>query len=121
MKAASPVFRLCVLVLLPVTAVAAAGEEQGYIGVQIKASPTGMGVLIVMPQADSPAEKAGLQANDIILKADGKAVETVSGFVEMVREIKPGATLVLVIQRGDKEMEVKVKVGKRPPDPPPSK
>ena len=58
---------------------------------------------------------AGLKADDIILKADGKKVEGLSDFVTAVRDTKPGTTMVLTIQRGDKEMEIKVKVGKKPP------
>jgi S1-C subfamily serine protease len=106
---------ICVAMLVAVCAVRASDDDEGFIGVQLKLSPTGQGLFIVQALDGSPAEMAGLKADDIILKADGKKVEGLQDFVTSVRDTKPGTTMVLTIQRGATEMEIKVKVGKKPP------
>jgi S1-C subfamily serine protease len=98
----------------------AAGEDQGYLGVQIKANPNGDGIIIVAFQADAPGEKGGLKEQDIIVEANGKKVTGVQQFVETVRDTKPGETIELKLLRGATEMELKIKVGKRPVEPPPA-
>lgn len=61
-------------------------------------------IVIVSPIKGTPAEKAGLQANDIIVSVDGTDLTGVSSS-EAVKLIKgeKGTTVTLVIQRGDAE------------------
>jgi len=87
--------------------------EPGYIGVQIKKDDGGA-VTIQMVMADSPAEKAGLKEEDVILKLNGEEVGDLPGFVQKIKDTKPGDEIKLLIKRDGKEMEVKVKVGKKP-------
>lgn len=58
-------------------------------------------VTIVSPIKDSPAEKAGLRPNDIILEVDGKSLEGLELYeaVEHIRGEK-GSEVVISIQRG---------------------
>ncbi|MGX6486015.1 S41 family peptidase, partial [Aerococcus sanguinicola] len=65
---------------------------------------------IISPIKDSPAEKAGLQANDIILEVDGKSTKGLSTeeAVKLIRGEK-GTEVELKIKRGDQEQTVKVK------------
>ena len=93
-----------------------ADDEPGYLGVQIKNAPDGDGAVIVMVFKDSPAHEAELQADDIIKKIDGKEVTNVRGFVQSIRDSKPGTKIKLTLIRNGQEKEVEVKVGKKPDD-----
>ncbi|MDP2718208.1 MAG: S41 family peptidase [Dehalococcoidia bacterium] len=60
-------------------------------------------VVIISPMPDSPAEKAGIKAGDIVVKVDGQAVDGLS-LNELVLKIRgPRNTMVTleVIHRGD--------------------
>jgi serine protease Do len=51
--------------------------------------------------ADSPAEKAGILADDIITKIDGKLVRDADGgLAKLISSYKPGQTIELTIYRG---------------------
>lgn len=90
----------------------ATAQENGYIGVQIKKGETGIEIMVV--QDDSPAAKAGLMPNDVIRKIDGKDVEDLAGFVNIIKDTKPGTKLTLGIHRAGKDLDIKITVEKRP-------
>lgn len=62
---------------------------------------------------DSPAEKAGLRKDDVILKFDGESVTSVRKLNRLVSEVAPDQTARLTISRGGSEQEVAVTIGKR--------
>lgn len=62
------------------------------------------GVLIATVTADSSAAKAGLEAGDVIIAANGKPVRRGRDLVEAMREVETGLTLGIVRDR--KEMTV---------------
>ncbi len=62
---------------------------------------------------DSPAQKAGLETGDIILKFNGEDIEDTRQFVEMVRESSPGDDASLTLIRDDHEKEIDVQIGER--------
>lgn len=82
------------------------GEVEG-IGAQVE--QTGGILFIVAPLPGSPAEKAGLQAKDQVLKADGVDL-TGKGFDEAVGKIRgpKGSSVVLHIRRAGVEFDVSV-------------
>ena len=59
---------------------------------------------------NSPAEKAGLQPGDIIVKADGKPVDRVSTLQRIVRTHQPGETIELEGLRYGKKQTFKIKL-----------
>ena len=73
------------------------------------------GVIVVDVMEDSPAQKAGLQGEDIIRQIDGKKIEDVDEFSRTMSQTKPGQELKLTILRQGKEQELPVTLGKRPP------
>jgi serine protease Do len=84
---------------------------RGRIGVQIGAvtkevaESIGLGpargALVVSVEKDGPADKAGLEAGDIIVKVDNKAVEKSGDLPRLVGGIKPGSKSTLqVFRRG---------------------
>jgi len=62
---------------------------------------------------DSPAEKAGLKKDDVILRFDGEGVTSVRKLNRLVSEVAPDQTVRLGISRGGSEQEVAVTIGKR--------
>jgi serine protease Do len=72
------------------------------------------GALIAEVAKDSPAEKAGLQRGDVILKYNGKDVDNISVVRNAVSIMKPDEVIHLQIKRQDKTMNVDVKVGAHP-------
>ncbi|MFT6590544.1 MAG: serine protease Do [Rhodoferax sp.] len=85
--------------------------SRGRIGVQIDqvskevAEAIGLGkpegALVRSVEAGSPAEKAGVEAGDIITRFDGKAVEKSSDLPRMVGGTKPGTrSTITVFRRG---------------------
>ncbi len=71
------------------------------------------GVGITEVVKDSPAEKAGIRKDDVILKFDGENVTSVRKLTRLVSEVAPDQTARLLISRGGGEQEVAVVVGKR--------
>jgi len=63
--------------------------------------PVDAGVLVVYVQPDSPAEKAGLQRNDIVVSIDGKPIEGRDEFVAAVRAKTVGDTIEVEVVRAD--------------------
>ena len=64
-----------------------------------------LGVYIQSVQNFSPAEKAGLQSGDIIIKADGKEVKTMDELNEIKNTHQIGETMTLTINRNGNEKE----------------
>lgn len=76
----------------------------GGIGAQVQKS--GNELKIIAPIADTPADKAGLKANDVIVKIDGKETKdlTLNKAVSTMRG-KVGTKVKLTIKRGDTTFE----------------
>jgi serine protease Do len=70
-----------------------------------------MGALISQLAEDGPADEAGLQAGDVIIRFDGKEIPTSSDLPHVVGLIKPGSTVPVDIVRDRKRKTIKVKVG----------
>jgi len=72
------------------------------------------GVGIAQVEKDSPAEKAGLRKDDVIVRFDGESVTSTRKLSRLVAEASPDHTVRLTISRGGAEQEVNVALGKRP-------
>jgi serine protease Do len=71
------------------------------------------GVGITQVVKDSPAEKAGLKKDDVIVRFEGDSVTSVRKLNRLVSEVAPDQTVKLGISRGGGEQEVAVTIGKR--------
>lgn len=69
------------------------------------ANPTDVPVV-----AGSPAEKAGIKENDIILKINNQELNENTSLVSLLQKYKPGDTIELTILRGSQEMKIPVKL-----------
>jgi serine protease Do len=72
------------------------------------------GVVVTVVASDSPAAKAGLRDEDVILELNGKAVEGEDSFRNKIAAIEPGKQVELKIVREGKEMLLPVTLGDRP-------
>jgi serine protease Do len=62
----------------------------------------------------SPAQRAGLQTNDIILSADGKNLTEDTSLSHIIRRKLPGESVKLRIYRGGQEHELMVQLDEQP-------
>ncbi len=69
------------------------------------------GALVVTVEKGSPAEKAGIEASDIITKFDGKAVESQSDLPRIVGSTRPGSKSELEVWRKGSNRTLAITVG----------
>ena len=103
-----------------------AGEEivRGYLGVSIGPMtedladslglPENRGEFVQSVQPGEPAEQAGLQPGDVVLKVDGKDVTPDQTLSFIVANIEPGKRINLEIVRDGQRRTLPVTVGRRP-------
>lgn len=75
--------------------------------------PAVRGVVVEQVEANSPAAKAGLKQNDVILRYDGQTVEGTVQFRRLVRETPPGRTVNLEISRDGNSQTLSVQITDR--------
>jgi len=101
---------------------------RGRIGVQIDqvtkdvAEAIGLGkpqgALVRGVETGSPAEKAGVEAGDIIIKFDGKAIEKSTDLPRLVGNVKPGTRSTLTVFRRGSTKDLSVTIGEVEADKP---
>jgi S1-C subfamily serine protease len=67
------------------------------------------GVEIVEVAADSPADRADLRAEDLIVELDGEPVERVDDVQRLMTEASIGRAMPVKVLRGDHELDLSVK------------
>jgi S1-C subfamily serine protease len=72
------------------------------------------GALVDQVKADSPAERAGLAAKDVIVSVDGRPVMSLGMLAVAVRTHNPGDVLTLDVIRDHQHHGMKVTVVERP-------
>ena len=96
----------------------------GYIGVQTQEvtrenfSKFGLrdvrGVAVEKVVDKSPAQAAGIQAGDVIVKFDGEEVTSARKLTRLIGEVDPDHQANLTVLRGGREQTITVTVAKRP-------
>jgi uncharacterized protein (TIGR03067 family) len=84
----------------------------GWLGVQIRKEEDKVSVADVFD--GSPAKKAGLKKDDVMVKVGDAEVTDLLGLVRMIQQAKPGSELTFVVKRDGKEKRVTAKVGVLP-------
>ena len=102
--------------------------SRGRIGVQIDqvtkdvAESIGLGkpqgALVRSVEAGAPAEKAGVEAGDIITKFEGKTIDKSTDLPRMVGNTKPGTKSALTVFRRGGTKELSVVIGEFEPEKP---
>lgn len=100
---------------------------RGWLGIAIQeltkelAESFGMkntnGALVAGVEKNSPAEKGGLEAGDVIVKFDGKPITTSADLPRAVGATKPGKVAAVEVLRKGSAKTLNVGVGEMPNDP----
>lgn len=103
--------------------------NSAWLGVQLSPVPAALayhldlkdtGAMVANIFEGSPADQAGLDRYDVIVKADGKPVpggmEAVRKFAEHIRDKKPGDSLELAVVSHGREKVLRLELGKSPAD-----
>lgn len=95
--------------------------QRGYVGIGMQNIDPEMvdffklennkGVLITSVTEDSPADKAGLKKDDVVIRIDKKKVEDPQDLKNIIGFTPPDTDVEFTIIRGGKEKKVTVKVG----------
>jgi len=72
------------------------------------------GTLITEVFSGTPADQAGMKAGDVLVAVDGKPVIDSAGMLTLISAIAPGSATALKVVRAQKELDLKVTVGRRP-------
>lgn len=96
-------------------AVAASGRARDvYLGsIPDMSAPETPGVRLTGVRPDSPADKAGLKAGDIIVEFDGKPVKDLYGYTDAMQARKPGDTVTIVVLRDGTRTTLSATLGRR--------
>ncbi|MFZ2541025.1 MAG: Do family serine endopeptidase, partial [Gallionella sp.] len=77
---------------------------------------TPSGALISSVEKNAPADKAGIEVSDVILKFDGKPVDSSNDLPRLVAATKPGSKVVVELWRKGANKQVTVKIDQMPED-----
>ncbi|MBX7113769.1 MAG: trypsin-like peptidase domain-containing protein [Myxococcaceae bacterium] len=77
------------------------------------ATETG-GAIVTSVNDGSPAKKAGVQLDDVVVELDGEKVSSGGVFARAIALKKPESTVALKVYRNGKPIDLKVKLGTRP-------
>jgi serine protease Do len=128
MRTIASLVTIALLVMAPPAALAGSEDSDskteevaaGYLGIHLQRIEGGLaealdldedaGVLIRQVVADSPAEKAGLLAGDIVTRFDGEDVGAPSGLRKLVRQRHAGDEVEIRVLRDGKDHEVRVEL-----------
>ena len=97
-------------------------KRPGFVGITMAATKLeldegGYGVQISMVSPNSPAQKAGLQPNDVIFELNGEGwdgVDAADSFAGRVGKMVPGTKVKLGLLRGGERMDVELRLAARP-------
>ena len=110
----------------PVNQPKADATKQAYIGVGVESMPpalssqlrnvlpSGQGVLVTEVAPSSPAAKAGLQANDVLVSYDDQKLYSPEQLIKVVHVGAPGHDVTIGYIREGKPATCKVTLGERP-------
>lgn len=87
-------------------------KGKGFLGIGTETRPEG-GLSIDKVGRESPAEKAGLKAGDILLKMDGVDLTTKEQFQELLKEKAPDDRVALELLRNGKPETLTLRLGER--------
>jgi S1-C subfamily serine protease len=76
-------------------------------------APDSPGVRLTGVRADSPAERAGLKAGDVIVEFDGKTVKDLYEYTAAFNAKKPGDIVNIVVLREGARVTLTATLGRR--------
>jgi hypothetical protein len=98
----------------PATPAPARPVQAGYLGLTGDDDESGRGVKVLSTRAGGPAEAGGLQSGDVIISAGGAVVTKLEDLESQLEGKLAGQKIEFKIDRGGKQQNVSVALGKRP-------
>jgi len=105
--------------------VATGSVTRGWIGVEAQELtpelvesfrlPSTKGALIAGVIRGGPADRGGMRPGDILLSIDAKPIADPTAMLNVVAGLIPGKAVGVRVRRDQKEIDLQVEVGKRPP------
>ncbi len=89
-------------------------KSAAYFGIGVDASFDGEGVRFAYVADDGPAARAGLEAGDVLLEIDGRAVDSRDPASGLIRDRRPGETVNAKIRRKGQILVVAVRLATWP-------
>jgi S1-C subfamily serine protease len=77
--------------------------------------PVKSGVLITGVLQEGPASSGGIRPGDVVTRIGSKVVANTAELLNAVAALPPGSEAVIAVQRGDKAVDLTVRVAQRPP------
>ncbi len=74
------------------------------------------GALLIRVSPDSPAQKAGLESGDIILKYNDRNIMRASDLLNLINRARPDDRFIAQVQRDGKQLRVSGQLGQSPSD-----
>ena len=97
---------------------------RGWIGVEIQditpelaesfGLPDTRGALIAGVIRGGPADKGGIQPGDVLVAIETQAIADPQRMLELVAALAPGANARFVVRRKGRDLELPIKIGRRP-------
>jgi S1-C subfamily serine protease len=100
-------------VQLPATASPGGPGYGAYLGTVPDMTDNPGGVRLLGVRAGSPAEKAGLRGDDIIVKIGDRDVPDLEAMTQALRSHHPGDVVDIVVRRGDRTTTLQATLGER--------
>ena len=96
----------------PVTAQYAAIQQplRRVLGIRLAAEVAEEGARIIRVDSDTPAAKAGLKVDDLILSVAGEAIQDVDSLQNIMQHHRPGEVVTVRVKRGSQMMELEAKL-----------
>ncbi len=96
---------------------AATGHQESAPWLGIKLSKLGyrhVSAYVARVRPGSPAARAGVRADDLILGIGGRRIPDAAAYREAVARMTPGQVVQLIVKRGDQVLPLNITVGEKP-------
>jgi len=77
--------------------------------------PIHQGVLITGVLQSGPASAGGVKPGDVVVKIAGRSIANTAQLLDAVAALKPQSEAEIGVQRGDRQLDLRVTVAQRPP------
>jgi len=92
-------------------------RAEGYLGVELDdRRDGGQGAVVTSVQDGTPAAAAGVESGDLVVAADGAAIDGATGLIAAIRDLQPGDSTTITVMRDGTRIDLTVTLTDRPDD-----